>query len=94
MNELFEYVKLTQNNDGYVTVEVVNSDFLEATQIMSETIEDLHVKGIMTPDAAELETKASNDNTKFQPTVTVKGHGPQVVETYLKDLKRMEPKKE
>jgi hypothetical protein len=74
--ELFEYVKITQNNDGYATVEVCNKDRKSAVKIYSDTIEELNnIDGISTPDPNELETKASNENTKQTPTVTVKCRG-------------------
>jgi hypothetical protein len=88
--ELFEYVKITQNNDGYATVEVCNKDRKSAVKIYSDTIEELNnIDGISTPDPNELETKASNENTKQTPTVTVKGRGEQVTTRYVEELARM-----
>jgi hypothetical protein len=88
--ELFEYVKITQNNDGYATVEVCNKDRKSAVKIYSDTIEELNnIDGISTPDPNELETKDSNENTKQTPTVTVKGRGEQVTTRYVEELARM-----
>lgn|GEM_PF-3352919 len=87
MNELFEYVKITQNNEGYVTVEVVNKDPVTAQIIFINMVTKLNrVAGISTPKIDELETKATNENTKLMPTVTVKGRGEQVVQKYLLEL--------
>lgn len=87
--EFFEYVKLTQNNEGFVTVEVLNKDSTLAVQILQDTIWDLKNKDIPVPNPNDLETKADNNNTKFVPTVTVKGRGEQVVTKYLSEIARM-----
>lgn len=85
-----EYVKISMNSDGYSLVEVVNKDRKQAVQIYADTIEELNnLDGIVTPWADDLEIKATNENTKQLPTVTVKGRGEQVVTKYVKELKRM-----
>jgi len=87
--ELFEYVKITQNNDGYATVEVCNKDRKTAVKIYLDTIEELENSDTAVPIPQEFETKASNENTKFMPVLTVKGKGPEVVTTYIEELARM-----
>ena len=88
--EFFEYVKITQNNDGYATVEVCNKDRKTAVKIYSDTIEELNnIDGISTPHPDDLEVKASNENSKFEPQVTVKGRGEQVTTRYVEELARM-----
>jgi hypothetical protein len=88
--EVFEYVKISMNSDGYSLVEVLNKDRKEAVKIYSDTIEELNnIDGIVTPFADDLEVKASNENTKFIPTVTVKGRGENVTTRYVEELARM-----
>ncbi|SRR5580765_3892813 len=83
----FEYVKLSQNNEGYVTVEVVNKDPDTAKTIFVNLIAELNrCVGIKTPQVDELEIKATNENTKLMPTITVKGRGDQVVKQYIAEL--------
>lgn len=88
--ELFEYVKISQNNEGFTTIEVCFKDRTMAVKEYIDTLEELgNCEGVYLADATELETKASNENTKFIPTVTVKGRGEQVTTRYVEELTRM-----
>jgi hypothetical protein len=89
MTEEFEYVQISTNSDGYALVEVRFKDRKEAVEVYLQTLEELANSDIAYPIPNEFETKASNENTKFIPTVTVKGRGPEVVTKYLEELERM-----
>ena len=90
MSDDFEYVKISQNSEGYAMVEVCFKKSLEALYEFNEVINKLNGKGHPVASPKELETKATNDNTKFVPVVTVKGRGPEVVTKYLEELARIQ----
>jgi hypothetical protein len=83
MTEEFEYVKISQNSEGYALVEVLFKKSLDALYEYGKVVNNLNGNGFTVASPKDLETKATNDNTKFQPVITVKGRGDQVVEKFL-----------
>jgi hypothetical protein len=89
MNDLEQYVKISTSTEGDCLVEVC---FIGSERSMYEydrIVKDLIDKGYSVANFKANEIKATNDNTKFQPTVTVKGRGSQVVETYISEMRKM-----
>jgi hypothetical protein len=89
MSELSEYVKISTSTEGDCLVEVQLGLGPGIVTVYKETIDSLRHFGFTVANDKTNEIKATNDNTKFQPTVTVKGRGNQVVDTYVSELKRM-----
>jgi hypothetical protein len=89
MSEDFEYVKISQNSEGYALVEVLFKKSLDALFEFNKVTVSLIGQGYSVASPKELETKATNDNTKFVPVITVKGRGDQVVDKYISELERM-----
>ena len=86
-----EYVKISTSTEGDALVEILSPtlDTANAIGAYKITIKRLQEEGFTVANDKANEIKATNDNTKFQPTVTVKGRGNQVVDTYIAELKRM-----
>lgn len=86
-----EYVKISTSSEGDAMVEVLATTPDQALEVYTYTVTALR-KNPLYPVANDKanEIKATNENTKFQPTVTIKGKGTQVVDTYISELKRME----
>lgn len=73
MTELFEYVRIGQNNEGYALVEVCHKDRKTAVKIFLDTIEELaNCEGILTA-FPQLKIEMTNANKDRVPMVTVKG---------------------
>jgi hypothetical protein len=87
--EEFEYVKISQYSEGYALVEVCFEKSLDALYEFINVVEKLNGKGHAVASPKDLETKATNDNTKFVPVITVKGKGSKVVDMYISELERM-----
>lgn len=73
MSELFEYVRIGQNNEGYALVEVCNKDRKTAVKIFIDTIEELNnCEGIITA-FPQNKIETTNANKDRVPMITVKG---------------------
>lgn len=88
-SELQEYVKISTSTEGDAMVEVQVRPGPGIVTVYKETIDSLKHFGFTVANDKTNEIKASNDNTKFIPTVTVKGRGPEVVTKYLEEVRRV-----
>jgi hypothetical protein len=88
------YVKISTSTEGYALVEVLNKDSTNAIASYFSTIQQLTDGGYKVAVPNELETKISNENTKFIKTVTVKGRGEQVGHAWLNEIHKSEVLKE
>lgn len=89
MSELSEYVKISTTTQGDCLIEVLASTVDLAAVTYKQTVERLQEDGF-TVAKPHNDIKASNENTKFLPQVTVTGRGESVVEDYIKELRKME----
>jgi len=80
------YVKISTSSEGDCLIEVQRPNVAEAIESYAATLKALKEEGLTVANTKENEVKCSNDNTKFQPTVTVKGRGETVVQDYKANL--------
>lgn len=73
--ELFEYVRIGQNNEGYALVEVCYKDQHEAVSVFFETIRELQDNQSIKIRVANPQNRIeiTNANKDTRPMVTVKG---------------------
>jgi hypothetical protein len=73
LSELFEYVRIGQNQDGYALVEVCMIDQSKAVTIFLETIKDLDKSNTVKVAFPQNRIETTNSNKDRIATVTVKG---------------------
>lgn len=88
------YVEIATNSQGEAVVKVSCSSDTPLTVdyafgIYTETIQTLRDNGIAVA-SAHVDTKITNENSKFLPQVTASGRDHQVVDEYLKVKKEVE----
>jgi len=88
MSELENYfVKISTNNQGDCLVEVAAPSDIMAVNTYKNTIEMLKEEGFAIA-IPHNDMKVSNENTKFQKTVTVSGRGEQVGKVWLEEISK------
>lgn len=92
MSELEEYVKIGTDTDGNAVVEVLTdtsgwqSDSYHSVEIYKGVIKHLKKEGFSVANNKQNSVKVSNENTKFQKTVTVSGKGESVSKQWMEEM--------